>query len=109
MEKKLKEYDYNLIKKQKTTRYYFDENLEKITGFVKIYWKDGTGGVRLYTEYIKGLKSGKQIRYYRNGNIVFEGKHKENIKVGTWNYYDYKGNLQSSETFKEKVKQALKV
>lgn len=61
------------------------------------YYENGTKWSESY--YVKGKKSGHSLSFYPNGNVRYVGEYLEDVKTGTWKFYDENGDLTSEETF----------
>ena len=46
-----------------------------------------------------GKRDGKEIWYYENGQISYEGNYKDGKEVGKWTYYNEDGSLKKMEGF----------
>ena len=47
-------------------------------------------------KYHDGIKNGKYISWFKNGEIKVAGKFDENKRIGVWNWYTEEGRLQYS-------------
>ena len=58
---------------------------EKSDGLWKYYYRDGV----LWSEgnYIVGVREGKTITYFANGNKYYEGQFTKAKKVGIWKFW----------------------
>ncbi len=61
---------------------------------------DFENGVQQYEVEIKdGLKHGSYFEYHDTGELKIKGKYKNDLKEGTWKYYDIDGNLIKKEKY----------
>ncbi|WP_157957321.1 toxin-antitoxin system YwqK family antitoxin [Winogradskyella tangerina] len=61
------------------------------------------GNYKEIGNYNNNLVEGPIKKYYENGNLKADGTYKDwRIKIGTWNYYDIDGNLESTIDYGEK-------
>ncbi|MBD3636150.1 MAG: hypothetical protein HUJ25_02320 [Crocinitomicaceae bacterium] len=61
------------------------------------YYETGVKWSESY--YIDGKRDGHSLSFYPNGQVRYVGEYKNDIKVGTWTFYDEEGNLVNEETF----------
>ena len=44
-------------------------------------------------EFVDGIREGKAVVYYENGNIHYEGNYKNGKECGMWKFYRENGKL----------------
>ena len=49
--------------------------------------------------YNDGKRDGKEVWYYKNGQISYEGNYKDGKKFGKWTYFNEDGSLKKVEEF----------
>ena len=57
------------------------------------------GSLKLIIEVSTGIKNGKYLEYYPNGEIKLKGKFENDRQAGTWRYYDEDGKLIEKKKF----------
>ena len=57
------------------------------------------GKIHIKLSFKDGMKHGKYREYYPNENVKISGKYKKDQQVGTWKYYDSKGDLIFKKRF----------
>lgn len=67
------------------------------TGTWKSYYDSGE--LHLIENYSNNMANGKEIEYYKNGQIFTEGNKQNSIKTGTWKTYNDKGLLLNTEIY----------
>jgi antitoxin component YwqK of YwqJK toxin-antitoxin module len=61
-------------------------------------WKWKFDSLNVIENYDRGSFNGPKMAYYDNGKKVFTGEFRENIRIGSWNFYDAnKDNMLSVE------------
>ncbi|WP_310992976.1 toxin-antitoxin system YwqK family antitoxin [Aequorivita marina] len=90
------------FKENKQLKYvkHFDDK-GNATGEWKTYYE--TGELYLIENYLNNRPHGKQVEYFKNGNISSVGKNLDGQKEGLWNYYYEDGTLRSERAFKNGV------
>lgn len=58
-----------------------------------IIYKDENGQIYGEDEFKDGMRNGKQLEYWENGNIKEEYFEREGMYVGTYKRWDEQGNL----------------
>jgi antitoxin component YwqK of YwqJK toxin-antitoxin module len=61
------------------------------------YYENGTKWSEAY--YSAGKRDGHNITFYPSGKIRFVGEYKDDIKTGTWTFYDEAGAVSKIENF----------
>lgn len=61
------------------------------------YYENGTKWSESY--YVDGLRDGHNLSFYPNGRIRYIGEYKQDVKVGTWKFYNDDGTLATEETY----------
>jgi len=86
--------------------YYEDGNLlkdgplsihEKRDGLWKSYYRDGV--VWSEGEYADGIREGKTVTYFANGNKYYEGQFVKAQKSGVWKFYNEQGEFVNETTY----------
>lgn len=85
-------YPDGTIEKERTYR---NDTLDH--GYGKELYPDGT--LKHYVELKNGLKDGKSIFYFQNGNVEIEGWYIEGMQDSTWTWYDSLGNIKSKRRY----------
>jgi len=49
--------------------------------------------------YDNGIKNGHSLTFFPNGGIRYVGEYKNDVKIGTWKFYDEAGELLNEEVF----------
>lgn len=114
------ERDYKMIDGKRTAvyerEYYEDGNLlkegrlgdsEKRDGHWKSYYRDGV--VWSEGDYIDGVRNGKTVTYYANGNKYYEGQFAKAKKVGVWKFWNEDGELNKEVDFDKSPEASVKV
>lgn len=114
------ERDYKMIDGKRLAvyerEYYEDGNLlkegrlssaEKRDGYWKSYYRDGV----LWSEgnYIVGIREGKTITYFANGNKYYEGQFAKAKKVGVWKFWTEDGKFDKEIDFDKSYEALIKV
>ena len=60
-------------------------------------YKDGT--IYIKVDLKNGQKHGRYYEYYPNGEVKKKGRFRKDIQVGTWRYYNDKGELLEKKKF----------
>ncbi|MBK7130211.1 MAG: hypothetical protein IPM74_16440 [Crocinitomicaceae bacterium] len=61
------------------------------------YYDNGNKWSESY--YTKGKKEGHSITFFPNGQIRYVGEYKNDLKTGTWTFYDEEGNISKEEKY----------
>lgn len=61
------------------------------------YYENGTKWSESY--YVDGIRDGHSLSFYPNGRIRYVGEYKNDVKVGTWKFYNEDGTLATEETY----------
>ena len=61
------------------------------------YYDNGNKWSESY--YTKGKKDGHSITFFPNGQIRYVGEYKNDLKTGTWTFYDEEGNISKEEKY----------
>lgn len=72
-------------------------NNEKRDGLWKSFYRDGV----LWSEgsYDDGMREGKTITYFPNGNKYYEGQFAQSKKVGVWKFWKEDGTFEKEINF----------
>ena len=62
------------------------------------FWHDN-GQLSAQTEWSNGRKQGKFVLWYSNGQKRAEGAHRDMQPVGSWRFWDNRGNLIQEREF----------
>jgi antitoxin component YwqK of YwqJK toxin-antitoxin module len=49
--------------------------------------------------YDNGIKNGHSLTFFPNGGIRYVGEYENDVKIGTWKFYDEAGELLNEEVF----------
>ena len=49
--------------------------------------------------YDNGIKNGHSLTFFPNGGIRYVGEYDNDVKIGTWKFYDETGELVNEEEF----------
>lgn len=114
------ERDYKMIDGKRLAvyerEYYEDGNLlkegalssmEKRDGHWKSYHRDGV----LWSEgdYINGIREGKTVTYFANGNKYYEGQFAKAKKVGVWKFWKEDGEFDKEIDFDKSYEAGIMV
>ena len=61
------------------------------------YYENGTKWSESY--YVDGIRDGHSLSFFPNGRVRYVGEYKNDIKVGTWKFYNEDGSLATEETY----------
>ncbi|MDC6366159.1 MULTISPECIES: DUF3352 domain-containing protein [Flavobacteriaceae] len=61
--------------------------------------KYGNGKIRFEVDLKDGLKHGRYVEYYPNGEEKITGRFRNDEQVGTWRFYDKNGELVKKKRF----------
>ena len=74
------------------------DSKNKVGQFVMFNRYDSISSVTYYNQ--KGLKSGKETKWFSNRNINAEGYYKNGKKEGAWKFYHFNGKIAAKGFFK---------
>lgn len=74
----------------------FDEN-QKRTGNWTYFYEDGTKWSEC--EYKSGLRHGKSITYFENGNKRYEGSYENDKQIAHWIFYNEDGSIKNEKDY----------
>lgn len=114
------ERDYKLVDGKRLAvyerEYYEDGNMlkegplsirEKRDGLWKSYYRDGV--VWSEGEYVDGIREGKTVTYFANGNKYYEGQFVRAQKSGLWKFYNEQGEFVNETIYDLENKTAITV
>ena len=76
-------------------------NKQKKNGYHRII-NQKTGRLKLVKHYKNGLVHGKIIYYWDNGQIRLTGQYDKMHRVGTWQTYEFNGDLIYEKNYDRK-------
>ena len=65
------------------------------------YFSDGK--LKLRGNYDNDENEGEITAYYPSGKMLYSGNYHDGLRIGTWIYYDDKGNVEKKEIYKNGV------
>jgi len=66
-----------------------------------------TADVVVQYDVVKGIKNGRFVTYYNNGNVEKSGWIEANSNIGEWKYFYPDGSLETSGHFKKDLPDGL--
>ena len=96
--------DYYLTGEKLTVSYFLEEWPDKNVNFINRFYKngqkmeEGTFGYSKMSNNYEG-RTGEWKTYYENGQLKSRGSYRVNDPVGTWEFYDEKGNLTETKNY----------
>ena len=61
------------------------------------------GDTNTIANYINGRVNGKYISYYPDKKLSYYGVYHNDMKIGTWDYYDFEGKLRKTIEYKDDI------
>ena len=49
------------------------------------------GSIKMESTFVMGKREGKEIFYYPNGKVYYNGLHINDLKSGVWEYFTEEG------------------
>jgi len=77
-------------------------NDSTIHGYAKEYFENGQ--LYIFKEYKEGIKNGREINYYDNGQVRVGGVNFNGHRDGLWVWYDSLGNVQKKTRYGGRVR-----
>ena len=59
------------------------------------------GSIKMKCMYINNVRNGKEIYYYPNGKIYYDGQFGRGLREGKWIYYNDQGLVDTTIYYNE--------